>query len=166
MRVLVNVVIRDQVKQSAHYKNEFGRLITQKLVYEWLPVKCTNCNGYGHESAVCRRHVVKKEWRPKNGGPVVERKTEESIARTTEEEGMSQQLNPTLQPEKEGELQPPIDELVQSVNMVNEGELSVVLPIEKGTVGSRGESRTNQIIHNTRRVAGKGPEAAYRSDTG
>lgn len=40
----------------------------QKVAYEWKPVRCTKCKGYGHETEECRKKSdmnEKKVWRPK-----------------------------------------------------------------------------------------------------
>lgn len=64
-RILVHMEIKDTAKTMVAYKDERGRLIHHEVFYEWKPVKCTKCQGYGHESVECRKKAERKEWRPK-----------------------------------------------------------------------------------------------------
>uniref|UniRef100_A0A803NHS2 CCHC-type domain-containing protein n=1 Tax=Cannabis sativa TaxID=3483 RepID=A0A803NHS2_CANSA len=64
-RILVEMDIMDTPPKSIQFLNEFDQLVEQAVEYEWLPVKCKNCNGYGHMQADCRRdangHKEKKQ---------------------------------------------------------------------------------------------------------
>lgn len=64
-RVLVHVEIKEQAKTKVFYRDEKGRLVHQQVNYEWLPVKCPKCKGYGHEATVCRKKLERKVWLPK-----------------------------------------------------------------------------------------------------
>ncbi|XP_074318796.1 uncharacterized protein LOC141655625 [Silene latifolia] len=53
--------------------DENGKTQTLKVVYDWLPLKCTKCKGLGHLATDCRKGGVakpvgKKVWRPKGVG--------------------------------------------------------------------------------------------------
>ncbi|KAM6570071.1 hypothetical protein CsatB_018056 [Cannabis sativa] len=47
--------ITDKSERSFWYLNEYGQLVEQGIDYEWLPVKCKHCLGYGHIMADCRK---------------------------------------------------------------------------------------------------------------
>ncbi|CAI9117427.1 OLC1v1018821C1 [Oldenlandia corymbosa var. corymbosa] len=42
-------------------EDEFGIVQEQKVRCEWLPVQCSQCKGYGHETGNCRK-VMAKHW--------------------------------------------------------------------------------------------------------
>ncbi|CAI9094510.1 OLC1v1030263C1 [Oldenlandia corymbosa var. corymbosa] len=46
------------------FVNDMSIAKEQKVKYEWLPVQCKNCKGYGHELSQCRRST-EKTWKPK-----------------------------------------------------------------------------------------------------
>ncbi|XP_062113274.1 uncharacterized protein LOC133824413 [Humulus lupulus] len=52
-RILVEVELSDNPPRIIHYMNEHGQLVEQGVEYEWLPVKCKNCEGYGHIMSDC-----------------------------------------------------------------------------------------------------------------
>uniref|UniRef100_A0A803Q992 Reverse transcriptase domain-containing protein n=1 Tax=Cannabis sativa TaxID=3483 RepID=A0A803Q992_CANSA len=54
-RVLVEMDIMDSPPKVIHYLNEHGRLMEQEVVYEWLPIQCKKCNGFGHSVSDCRK---------------------------------------------------------------------------------------------------------------
>ncbi|KAH0776179.1 hypothetical protein KY290_007590 [Solanum tuberosum] len=37
------------------FENEVGKIVEQKVEYEWKPVWCTKCKNYGQELRECRR---------------------------------------------------------------------------------------------------------------
>ncbi|XP_062080831.1 uncharacterized protein LOC133785627 [Humulus lupulus] len=67
-RVLVEMNITDNPPRIIQYLNEHGQLIEQGVDYEWLPVKCKTCLGYGHSMVDCRRKM-KTEWIKKDNPP-------------------------------------------------------------------------------------------------
>lgn len=80
-RVLVEVKINQTFPECIHFKNEHGCVITQKVYYQWTPIRCLNCKGYGHGMEECVKHqkgkqkwVVKKQCN--NEGGIVERDNE------------------------------------------------------------------------------------------
>ncbi|XP_062086494.1 uncharacterized protein LOC133792601 [Humulus lupulus] len=63
-RVLVEMEITDNPPKSIQFINEHGQIMEQGVEYEWLPIKCKTCAGFGHSMAECRKemkvHWVKK----------------------------------------------------------------------------------------------------------
>lgn len=58
-RVLIDMKIQDNPPDKVKFVNEFGTIMEQRIVYEWKPVKCRNCSGYGHKTDECRREEIK-----------------------------------------------------------------------------------------------------------
>uniref|UniRef100_A0A803PPY1 Reverse transcriptase zinc-binding domain-containing protein n=1 Tax=Cannabis sativa TaxID=3483 RepID=A0A803PPY1_CANSA len=56
-RVLVEMDIFDNSDCICWFVNEYGQLVEQEIEYEWLPVKCNHCKGYGH---------IMADWRKKD----------------------------------------------------------------------------------------------------
>uniref|UniRef100_A0A803P0P8 CCHC-type domain-containing protein n=1 Tax=Cannabis sativa TaxID=3483 RepID=A0A803P0P8_CANSA len=54
-RVLVEMDIIDNPEKTLWFVNEFGQLVDQSIEYEWLPVECKHCGGFGHIMADCKR---------------------------------------------------------------------------------------------------------------
>ncbi|XP_062112634.1 uncharacterized protein LOC133823801 [Humulus lupulus] len=54
-RVMVEMEINDNPPRTIQFLNEHGQLVEQGVEYEWLPVKCKTCAGYGHSMADCRK---------------------------------------------------------------------------------------------------------------
>ena len=67
-RVLIEVKIQEQVPKQIYLENENGILMQQEVVFEWEPVKCGKCKGFGHETSNYRKGVH-WEWRPKTNPP-------------------------------------------------------------------------------------------------
>ncbi|XP_062103951.1 uncharacterized protein LOC133815081 [Humulus lupulus] len=70
-RVLVEMEISDDPPFVIYFVNEKGQVQEQYVEYEWLPIKCSNCKGYGHNMAECKNQGP-KTWAKKN---VTEKKT-------------------------------------------------------------------------------------------
>ncbi|XP_062085930.1 uncharacterized protein LOC133792036 [Humulus lupulus] len=62
-RILVEMDITDAPPRMIQFLNENGQLVEQGIDYEWLPVKCKTCLGYGHIMADCRKGEVEKKVR-------------------------------------------------------------------------------------------------------
>ncbi|XP_062075417.1 uncharacterized protein LOC133779474 [Humulus lupulus] len=54
-RVLVEMEVTDNPPTSIQYINEHGQIMEQGVEYEWLPIKCKNCTGFGHSMTDCRK---------------------------------------------------------------------------------------------------------------
>ncbi|XP_074266246.1 uncharacterized protein LOC141588717 [Silene latifolia] len=70
-RVMVELVVDQELPSKVLFKDERGVVIHVEVEYEWKPVKCKQCQGMGHEMEQCRRGKVQKErvvvkqvWRP------------------------------------------------------------------------------------------------------
>ncbi|XP_057251794.1 uncharacterized protein LOC125498534 [Beta vulgaris subsp. vulgaris] len=61
-RVMVEVGINDELPDSIAFCNEHGNRMEQKVEYEWRPIQCTQCKGFGHELEACRNKGGKKIW--------------------------------------------------------------------------------------------------------
>ncbi|KAM6562940.1 hypothetical protein CsatB_022938 [Cannabis sativa] len=66
-RVLVEMDITDTPPRTIQYVNEYGQIVDQNIDYEWLPVKCKSCMGYGHIMANCRKGEMKKKQQELKG---------------------------------------------------------------------------------------------------
>ncbi|CAI9108929.1 OLC1v1008637C1 [Oldenlandia corymbosa var. corymbosa] len=64
MDEITSMKINEKVQTTVCFENEYGILQEQQGQYEWLPVKCGNCKGYGHETSTCRK-PVEKTWKEK-----------------------------------------------------------------------------------------------------
>ncbi|XP_062080239.1 uncharacterized protein LOC133784995 [Humulus lupulus] len=58
-RVLVEMEITDDRPFIIHFVNERGQIQEQFVEYEWLPIKCSTCKGYGHNAAECKKTETK-----------------------------------------------------------------------------------------------------------
>ncbi|XP_062086176.1 uncharacterized protein LOC133792286 [Humulus lupulus] len=58
-KVLVEMDITDDPPFLIHFVNERGQLQEQFVEYEWLPIKCSTCKGYGHNAAKCKKSETK-----------------------------------------------------------------------------------------------------------
>ncbi|XP_074314812.1 uncharacterized protein LOC141650979 [Silene latifolia] len=73
-RVMVELMVDQQLPAKISFKDENGEVVQVEIEYEWKPVKCTVCQGMGHEKEQCRKgeqkkmsqQPVKKVWRPVN----------------------------------------------------------------------------------------------------
>ena len=61
-RVMVEVGLKQELPDQITYGNEHGISVIQKIEYEWRPVLCSNCKGYGHDTEDCRKKEGKKVW--------------------------------------------------------------------------------------------------------
>uniref|UniRef100_A0A803Q7S4 DUF4283 domain-containing protein n=1 Tax=Cannabis sativa TaxID=3483 RepID=A0A803Q7S4_CANSA len=62
-RVMVEVMMDQKFPDFLEFENEFGSTTTVMLKYEWKPVACTHCSGFGHTAEECRKHSNgKPQW--------------------------------------------------------------------------------------------------------
>ncbi|XP_010666883.1 uncharacterized protein LOC104884000 [Beta vulgaris subsp. vulgaris] len=61
-RVMVEVSVQDKLPEIIHFCNEHGRVVDQQVEYEWKPVQCGKCSGFGHDTENCRKNEGKKIW--------------------------------------------------------------------------------------------------------
>ena len=66
-RVLVETDLVAPLPDTITFINEKGSTITQAVQYDWKPIVCTGCKGFGHEGKNCRRGTtaIVKRWIPK-----------------------------------------------------------------------------------------------------
>lgn len=182
VRILVNVEIKNKAKQLVFYRNELGRLISQKVVYEWEPVKCTKCGGYGHETEQCRKGKDRKEWRPKPKTPEMTNPNEPVADKETAAPETAAPEVPVGVPKmhnqgvegyrttttKEDILESQTAELISNVPLLKEGEIAVVLPIDIRSTSSANPMllNTEKIQQSGSRVTGKSPDSEHCSDNG
>ncbi|XP_056694959.1 uncharacterized protein [Spinacia oleracea] len=72
-KVLVEVNIDQQFPEVIRFRSEIGRMIEQRVSYDWLPISCSICKGMGHTSNACTRRATlatQRVWRPKAVQPV------------------------------------------------------------------------------------------------
>ncbi|XP_056689969.1 uncharacterized protein [Spinacia oleracea] len=72
-KVLVEVNIDQQFPEVIRFRSEIGRMIEQRVIYDWLPISCSICKGMGHTSNACTRRAAlatQRVWRPKAIQPV------------------------------------------------------------------------------------------------
>ncbi|XP_062112998.1 uncharacterized protein LOC133824147 [Humulus lupulus] len=60
-RVLVEMEVTDNPPRSIQFLNELGQIMEQGVEYEWLPIKCKTCSGFGHSVMDCRKEL-KTQW--------------------------------------------------------------------------------------------------------
>jgi len=65
-RLMMEMPLERQFPDYIEFANEKGVLIKQKVLYEWLPIKCDHCKIFGHTQEQCRKKEdQRKEWRVK-----------------------------------------------------------------------------------------------------
>ena len=63
-RLLVEMPLDGSFPEYIEFANEKDVLIRQRVVYEWLPIKCSHYSMFGHTQDVCRKkEFQRKEWR-------------------------------------------------------------------------------------------------------
>ncbi|KAJ8421962.1 hypothetical protein Cgig2_022523 [Carnegiea gigantea] len=66
VRLMIEIPLEGQFPDYIEFVNEKGVLIRQKVIYEWLPIKCDHCKMFGHTQEQCRKKEdQRKEWRVK-----------------------------------------------------------------------------------------------------
>ncbi|XP_062085709.1 uncharacterized protein LOC133791813 [Humulus lupulus] len=58
-RVLVEMEITEDPPFVIYFVNERGQVQEQFVEYEWLPIKCNNCKGFGHNLVDCKKNSSK-----------------------------------------------------------------------------------------------------------
>ena len=66
-RVLIEADLDAPLPDTITFINEKGSTISQVVQYDWKPIVCTGCKGFGHEGKNCRRGTttIVKRWVPK-----------------------------------------------------------------------------------------------------
>ncbi|XP_074266553.1 uncharacterized protein LOC141589828 [Silene latifolia] len=63
-RLLVDVKVDQSFPASLQFKDEKGKVHNIKVEYDWVPVKCTQCQGIGHSKDQCRKKKEIKKVKP------------------------------------------------------------------------------------------------------
>ncbi|KAJ8428837.1 hypothetical protein Cgig2_003385 [Carnegiea gigantea] len=65
--LLVEMPLEGYFPDSIEFANEKSVLIRQKVIYEWLPLKCSHCKMFGQTQENYRKQDIhRKEWRVKS----------------------------------------------------------------------------------------------------
>lgn len=59
-RVLIDMEIQPNPPEIIQFISEDGNLLEQKITYEWKPIRCGKCKGYGHGNEECRFEQIKQ----------------------------------------------------------------------------------------------------------
>ncbi|KAL2938105.1 50S ribosomal protein L24 [Bienertia sinuspersici] len=60
-RVLIEIQIGQEFVVTITFQNENGKVMEQRVEYEWKPLVCTKCKGFGHVGADYRKGG-KQQW--------------------------------------------------------------------------------------------------------
>lgn len=78
-RVLIEVTAEEAQRRSLEIEHANGRVVNQRINYEWLPRSCSSCKKYGHTKEMCQTvPFVKPQrsqwvWVPKKVQPASEK---------------------------------------------------------------------------------------------
>ncbi|KAK9756465.1 hypothetical protein RND81_01G099700 [Saponaria officinalis] len=92
-RILVEVPLGEKCLDQIVFADEKDQIHEIKLSYDWKPVLCKKCKGFGHEEADCRKGRTQPAhvWRPvQRSAPVT------AVAPVTENADASVPGNPTV----------------------------------------------------------------------
>lgn len=67
-RILVETEVDSPLPETVKFVNEKGVVVNQMVEYDWKPVHCNNCKGFGHDTKKCNKVAVGrtvKRWIPK-----------------------------------------------------------------------------------------------------
>ncbi|XP_059290290.1 uncharacterized protein LOC132043842 [Lycium ferocissimum] len=62
-KLLVEVKIGSALPDTIYFRNERGKVIEQKVMYDWKPSVCSICQKYGHTAEICRRNKANEKRR-------------------------------------------------------------------------------------------------------
>lgn len=68
-RLLVEMEMNTQLPDVVFFKNKRGKLIEQKVSYDWKPTLCSHCSKYGHAEDVCRIKKKQQSQKQKTDAP-------------------------------------------------------------------------------------------------
>ncbi|XP_060211616.1 uncharacterized protein LOC132639151 [Lycium barbarum] len=60
-KLLVEVKIGSALPDTIYFRNERGKVIEQKVMYDWKPSMCSICQKYGHTAEICRRNKANEK---------------------------------------------------------------------------------------------------------
>ncbi|XP_019225380.1 PREDICTED: uncharacterized protein LOC109206958 [Nicotiana attenuata] len=100
-RILVEVSINQQYPSTIMFENEYGKIIEQRVMYEWKPVNCPTCNKFGHDQSDYRKNTKKEEEREKqrqiqndqhNDGKGEQERPKDNTGKVGNEEGRAKEV--------------------------------------------------------------------------
>ncbi|XP_074313735.1 uncharacterized protein LOC141648928 [Silene latifolia] len=56
-RVMVELVVDQELPAQIAFKDEKGSVIRVDIEYKWRPIKCKKCQAMGHEMEHCRKGI-------------------------------------------------------------------------------------------------------------
>ncbi|XP_021759465.1 uncharacterized protein LOC110724351 [Chenopodium quinoa] len=57
-RIMVQINVNEEMIEEIEFLDENGKVMHQKVIYEWKPVIFSTCSGMGHDSSQCPNHKV------------------------------------------------------------------------------------------------------------
>ncbi|XP_062098647.1 uncharacterized protein LOC133804510 [Humulus lupulus] len=89
-RILIEVSLTQDLPYEVSFTNEFDQKVEVDVFYEWKPVLCGHCKGYGHITENCRKKDgQKKEWVIKKDNNVIQAMRKEKSV-MVDDEGFQQ----------------------------------------------------------------------------
>lgn len=64
-RVLIEMPLTKEYPKDIMFENEMGKIVHQKVEYEWKPILCMKCKNFGHDISECRRQLKENEQKHK-----------------------------------------------------------------------------------------------------
>ncbi|CAI9099994.1 OLC1v1036903C1 [Oldenlandia corymbosa var. corymbosa] len=151
-RVLVEMEIQEKMPTELWYEDEHGIIQSQKICYEWKPVKCAQCKGYGHETAQCKKvKPVAGQQSSEVVGPKEEVVTGKLKAADKNHSTGKQEVDASLET---NQMVSPTNASVQwNVGIIHNSEVSILIKNQKGlkvAEGRHGEKlkSVNEISYN------------------
>lgn len=121
-RLLVEIYVTKALPQCVHIETPDGRMMEQRVVYEWTPPFCAQCKKVGHDCAKKNNPPPKKVWVPKKPGTVPEKPAEPvgpAVAKQPDQDGwkLAPRINMVL------------EELFQVFMLRKKCQLLVIIPL-------------------------------------
>ncbi|KAJ8437064.1 hypothetical protein Cgig2_025911 [Carnegiea gigantea] len=141
--------LEGQFPEYIEFANEKGILLRQKVIYEWLPIKCDQCKMFGHTQEQCKKQEKqKKEWRVKATTSTSRAALQEvgttNEAETRDEEGFQPVTrHRQIMPRREELLDPM--KLTNTYNVLMEGEAPQDMVGKKGGGGMNAPNKQADI---------------------
>lgn len=98
-RILVEIDVTKALTRSVFIQLN-GKVFEQKVLYEWAPPFCTQCNKAGHNCAAKKAPAIKRVWRPKQVQNQPQTKADEGV-KSELQEGQAQQQKDEQQEQPE-----------------------------------------------------------------
>ncbi|XP_074315744.1 uncharacterized protein LOC141651956 [Silene latifolia] len=76
-RVLVELKMDQHLPDKVQFLDETGNVVVVQVTYEWRPVSCEGCKGFGHDKQQCRKAKPKVQTKGKPNPPPEKQKRQE-----------------------------------------------------------------------------------------